>query len=153
MTSRPAKWDAPVNQGEFQKRVCKRCHRNLPLPVFKSDNVICIPCERGTPVSNYYRKSPTKTTTVKGKLKRDLYKRQRGKCVICEKVLPHWKDRLVHLDHNHKNKRYRGVLCANCNYGIGHFMDSVKILKRAIYYIERDGFNIEVGEYQRKLGY
>lgn len=41
---------------------------------------------------------------------RSAYKRQRGHCAICKKK----RDRLV-TDHDHKTKRFRGLLCHFCN--------------------------------------
>lgn len=42
-----------------------------------------------------------------------------------------------HIDHSHKTKKFRGVLCQNCNIGLGHFRDSIQLLMRAISYLRR----------------
>ena len=60
--------------------------------------------------------------------------KQKGRCAIC-RALPA-RSRL-NQDHNHRTGTLRGALCANCNCGIGHFRDSIKILKKAILYIEQ----------------
>lgn len=55
---------------------------------------------------------------------------QEGLCKICQ-VVP-----AVHLDHNHKNGQTRGLLCGNCNRGLGLMNDNPEQLRRAADYIE-----------------
>lgn len=55
-----------------------------------------------------------------------------GVCEICHKGL----DKPV-LDHNHETGQVRGVLCGNCNTGIGMLGDSPDILASAITYLRR----------------
>lgn len=45
----------------------------------------------------------------------------------------------LHIDHNHKTNKVRGVLCTNCNRGIGHLKDSPTLLLKAIAYLEKHG--------------
>lgn len=44
----------------------------------------------------------------------------------------------LHIDHNHKTNKIRGVLCINCNVGLGNFKDSIELLQKAIRYLEND---------------
>lgn len=39
------------------------------------------------------------------------------------------------VDHNHKTKKFRGILCNSCNGLLGFCKDKIKILKRAISYL------------------
>lgn len=62
-------------------------------------------------------------------------------CKICEKPeLLTLKGTLKQLsvDHNHKTKAVRGLLCADCNHGIGKLKsdEGIEILQRAINYIK-----------------
>lgn len=41
-----------------------------------------------------------------------------------------------HVDHDHKTGQIRGLLCMNCNQGLGMFQDSLEILHRAFYYLK-----------------
>ncbi|MGH2785637.1 MAG: endonuclease domain-containing protein [Actinomycetota bacterium] len=44
------------------------------------------------------------------------------------------------MDHNHETGKVRGILCFGCNGGLGQFLDNIESLRRAIEYVERDGF-------------
>lgn len=66
---------------------------------------------------------------------------QNNCCVICAKDLTSSK---LHIDHDHsccdKNgscgKCIRGMLCSNCNWGLGKFFDNPELLRRAADYLE-----------------
>lgn len=62
-----------------------------------------------------------------------LNEKQKGKCALCENV-QHSK-RLA-VDHCHKTKKIRGLLCANCNVSLGLLQDSVQLLEKAITYLK-----------------
>jgi uncharacterized protein YlaI len=65
-----------------------------------------------------------------------LFKKQEGKCAICDESKPVRKrDNNLHVDHDHNNNQIRGLLCDNCNKGLGHFKDSVPLLQRAVNYL------------------
>ena len=57
---------------------------------------------------------------------------QQGKCLICEEPQTH-----LHVDHDHKSNKVRGLLCGSCNRGLGMFKDSSLILIRASKYLKR----------------
>ena len=60
-------------------------------------------------------------------------------CQICKVDLTKFKrgDTVQCIDHDHKTGRIRGVLCGRCNKGLGHFKDSLEILREAIKYLEQ----------------
>ena len=41
----------------------------------------------------------------------------------------------LHLDHDHRANRVRGVLCFHCNAMLGHAQDSIEMLQKAIEYL------------------
>lgn len=59
---------------------------------------------------------------------------QIGRCAICENELPEEASK-AHVDHCHKTNKIRGILCFNCNVGLGHFKDNPNYLERAINYL------------------
>jgi len=63
-----------------------------------------------------------------------LYQASGGKCAICGKQ----KGKRNHaLDHCHKTKKLRGILCANCNTAIGMFEEDTDRMRAAIAYLEK----------------
>lgn len=60
---------------------------------------------------------------------------QNGCCAICKTPKPGGRDETWHLDHNHTTKQIRGILCARCNVGLGHFGDSAELLFEAHRYL------------------
>ena len=65
---------------------------------------------------------------------------QGGTCLICKKSghIRRKNSRPIALavDHNHETGKIRGLLCINCNSGIGKLGDSITMLKKAIKYLE-----------------
>lgn len=60
---------------------------------------------------------------------------QDNRCAICHTDIPGGRGRF-HVDHNHTTRRIRGLLCSNCNLGIGHLQDSEIILESALAYLK-----------------
>jgi len=71
----------------------------------------------------------------------ELLAKQGGVCAICGRENPE------HVDHDHETGKLRGILCFNCNGGLGQFSDNTERLANAIEYLE-DGVSarIEVSE-------
>lgn len=69
-----------------------------------------------------------------------LYKKQRGRCAICNIKgdvfeLGFNKRPTLVIDHDHKTGVVRGLLCDECNLGIGKLKDCWKLLKQATEYL------------------
>ena len=60
----------------------------------------------------------------------NMIKIQNGKCKICGTS-----SKKLCVDHNHTTKQIRGLLCDNCNSGLGFFYDNPSFLKYAIDYL------------------
>lgn len=66
-----------------------------------------------------------------------ILKEQDGCCKICgsDSYQFHNKDKKLAVDHDHNTGKIRGLLCSPCNRGLGYFMDSKDLLKKAIEYL------------------
>lgn len=62
---------------------------------------------------------------------------QNFRCSICEKHETEFKG-IFRVDHNHETGKVRGLLCHNCNCGIGHLRDSIELLEKAKEYLRRN---------------
>lgn len=60
--------------------------------------------------------------------------KQKNACAICTTTNLGRYGRF-HIDHDHKTKKIRGLLCTNCNLGLGLFKDSTTNLNSAIAYL------------------
>jgi hypothetical protein len=59
---------------------------------------------------------------------------QGGRCAVCRGS---GDGKPWHVDHCHDTGEVRGILCALCNRGIGHFRESADLLRAAANYLER----------------
>lgn len=69
----------------------------------------------------------------------DAFAAQGGVCACCQKPEVSERDgkrKWLAVDHDHTDGSFRGLLCSNCNQGIGRFKDDVEVLRRAADYIE-----------------
>lgn len=64
---------------------------------------------------------------------------QRGGCAICGHSDTSNPKMFPVVDHCHKTGKIRGLLCANCNQGLGKFKDDMNILWCAIAYLQKNG--------------
>lgn len=64
------------------------------------------------------------------------FKEHRGRCDICNKPLfERTTGRAGNLDHDHSTGKVRGILCTNCNTGLGAFKDDPDLLLKAKSYL------------------
>lgn len=73
----------------------------------------------------------------------EVLEQQGGKCAICGSDNPGHYGRFS-VDHNHLTNEVRGLLCNQCNVGIGALKDNPDVLMRAANYL------IDKGYYGRK---
>ena len=65
---------------------------------------------------------------------------QRGCCAICgdSLIFPAGSEKYrFALDHCHKTKKVRGLLCLQCNCVLGQSFDSIDILEKAVQYLKK----------------
>jgi len=59
----------------------------------------------------------------------DLKDKQKGLCALCETR------QAISVDHCHRTGKVRGILCRQCNTGIGQLDDDPKLLEKAVEYL------------------
>jgi Autographiviridae endonuclease VII len=65
-----------------------------------------------------------------------LYDQQLGRCALC--LTPLSEVKKIHVDHDHKTRKIRGLLCGPCNVGLGMLKDDPVLLERAAGYIREN---------------
>ena len=127
---------------------CSKCRNVKPESDFyrcktNKTSSYCKPCIK---IYQDTRKEVTKEKSRDWHLKRKFgitqedYKKileeQNSLCAICG--ADHYKEKKgLYVDHNHETGEIRGLLCNNCNCGIGYLKDDVKLLNKAIKYISK----------------
>lgn len=69
-----------------------------------------------------------------------MFDSQNGCCAVCgeQKGINTGKTfGSLHIDHDHLSGKIRGLLCYDCNLGLGRFKDSIERLLSAALYLER----------------
>jgi len=131
-TARPSKYP----QGKFRNKPCKFCGKEFEL-MAPSQFYCSQGCIDDANADRYYKANyGVGILHVRG-----LLEEQNGVCAICKttgfKMLSgHYSG--LNLDHCHSTGKVRGLLCHNCNRGLGLFKDSADCLKEAIRYLERE---------------
>ncbi|WP_078855054.1 endonuclease VII domain-containing protein [Streptomyces sp. NRRL F-5135] len=64
---------------------------------------------------------------------RELVENHGEACAICGTNVK------LHIDHCHATGKVRGLLCQNCNFGLGNFSDDISRMLRAIGYLRERG--------------
>jgi hypothetical protein len=66
---------------------------------------------------------------------RAMLEAQGGGCAIC--AAPEPDGQSLHVDHDHETGAVRGLLCFNCNAGLGKFGERIELLSAAVDYLRR----------------
>lgn len=69
-----------------------------------------------------------------------ILEEQGYQCAICEQDLKVY-GKGTHLDHCHDTEKVRGILCRNCNTGLGMFKDNASLLNKAIEYLRENNID------------
>lgn len=126
------------------KRCCRRC-RCEKVKEYHSRNREEINrrkrCRRSTVTKEERRRLNLQQSGWTPELWKNKLQEQEGKCAICKKVLT-FEDKITGsracADHLHiKPPKPRGILCANCNLGIGNLQENYDIMEAAIAYVKK----------------
>jgi Recombination endonuclease VII len=108
-----------------KQNVCKGCSR---LTYGEYNASYCESCDPLYHITNEYGIGVKEYLTI--------LKDQRNRCAICNYELCK-NARRGSLDHCHALDHVRGILCTNCNLGLGQFKDDGQIIKKASAYLEK----------------
>ena len=87
--------------------------------------------------SAWRQTNPEKHCANNAAFRKRTYERMAGRprpkrCDVCKAI------GIVHFDHCHKNKHFRGWLCFGCNIALGAAKDSSKLLRKLADYLDAD---------------
>lgn len=128
---------------------CKRCGIEKPLSQMRPDyRYICLDCF--SKIGNEWQKQNPNASArhkrnhhllkkfgVTLKETEQLLAKQGGLCAICRRPINDSRGFSPHVDHDHITGEVRGILCFNCNVGMGAFGDDADRLRAAAEYLER----------------
>ena len=121
-------------QGYFKVKACKECGNSFQ-PLAPSHMCCSQECQDKAFTRAYLRRKYNLTTEEWY----DMMHRQNNVCAICHevgfKLDPASKNLLV-VDHCHDSEKVRGLLCHNCNRGLGLFKDKISVLESATRYLK-----------------
>jgi len=131
-----------------KRRECKRCLEDINsfLKQYTQDNIKDFGEDLKIIVSSCYCKQhypfnsrgELRTKKELNSLKISSQERKKilsefsGFCNICNNKI-----KKTNIDHCHKTGNIRGVLCRNCNFGLGYFKDNIDFLSNAIKYLNK----------------
>lgn len=86
------------------------------------------------------KRDPSKPNYLTDKQKQSARFKYGDNCMICGLRS---KFKMNAVDHCHVKGHIRGILCQNCNMGIGYFKENVELLKSAIRYLEANKYSAD----------
>lgn len=132
----------PLDDARNSPRICSTCNQEKPSSMFYlekdkratngiAQRSICQSCTEDRKYKRFIEKTYNFTYTQY----EEMFDKQGGKCAICESRIGNSKTGRLFVDHCHDTLKVRGLLCSNCNHGLGQFKDSPKLLQKAINYL------------------
>lgn len=117
-------------------KVCTICRKKKPLVAFEDRRNQCKECRTSKyeycRKKYYYRIYFGLTPEEYDNIYSRLFKKQEGKCYLCEKS-----DIVLRLDHNHTTGKIRKLLCEDCNLFTGRIEKDLDFVSKVISYIRK----------------
>lgn len=126
----------------FTGKICQHGH----IAKRRVKNNYCIECEATVYKEldrNLNRSYNVKKYGLTEEQYQQMFKAQNGLCLICSNPETITDKRVngakrLSIDHCHKTKKIRGLLCRNCNIGIGNLKHNPEYLRKAALYCEEE---------------
>lgn len=133
-----------IQNGEnfyYSGKPCKRGHTSL-RPVTTSLCLECFEIYKKTIRKSKQRQYSVSKRGITLQKYDEMLLLQKGVCAICKQTEKHTdhqtkKLKKLAIDHCHNTDKIRGLLCTNCNLGIGNFKDNPEFLRKAALYCEQ----------------
>jgi hypothetical protein len=128
---------------------CSKCSTFKPVDLFYKDRskidglaTMCKTC-KDTSVTRSRENKPDKYRQYQREYRlqyyynistsqyEELFQLQNGGCAICQRA----SNKMLYVDHDHTTGVVRGLLCENCNKGLGLFRDDPATIRSAIIYL------------------
>lgn len=124
--------DLKSNKKYGKKSQCKKCTQAYRTALYFSNEEFRQKTIKYASVRNRERKYNISEINYN-----NLLKNQNNCCAICNITLDKSKFGLIgQVDHCHNTGKIRGILCSQCNTGIGNLKHDTDIIKSAIKYLE-----------------
>lgn len=114
-----------------ETQVCRYCKKDLPLENYSNDRRS--PNGR-YPICRACRSESRSHSRISQEEYDALLQAQNYSCAICG-IAAEETARGLNVDHSHYTHKIRGLLCVQCNLGLGYFKDNVQRLQTAIEYL------------------
>lgn len=135
----------PARKDYETEKECTNCGVTKPLSHFwksskkrkDGSQTYLHHCKKCSAVKSllHMRKSNYKKYGITEQIYEEERKKQDFSCLICKQHEDTEFLGKLNVDHDHKTGKYRGLLCTNCNHGLGKFKDDPELLKKAIEYL------------------
>jgi predicted nucleic acid-binding Zn ribbon protein len=120
-----------------RQETCRRCGKPIPESRLFGAKLCSEECYRHAVDERWKPRRPGISRLKKYGITPEQYDamldRQDHRCAVCRTDTPNGKG--WHVDHDHASGKVRGILCGNCNNGIGNFHDDPATLRAAIDYL------------------
>jgi len=125
--------DLPIGLQNGEKALCAKGHAYNATNTYVDDkgNRHCLICRIDNHRLREYGLSPETFA--------EMIIEQDNKCWICRKDFG---ESTPNVDHCHVTGSVRGLLCRNCNHGLGNFHDNPEFLLRAGAYLQKFGYEV-----------
>ncbi len=124
-----SKFSKKASSSDGYRTKCKDCHNEYCRRVWYPKNKD----KQKDSSKKYKRKNKLKLLSNKYSVDKKILEEafKIGTCIICNST-----ESFV-IDHDHKTGKFRGVICTQCNKGLGFFRDNIDFLQKAIIYLNR----------------
>lgn len=140
-----------------ETKICTKCGEEKPHTEFHLHKISkdgrhpsCAKCKNATNLK-YWNSIPKEEQKIRTRRRRIKHRygitqeeyevialEQNYKCAICKREDSAWKGDYMAIDHDHATGKVRGLLCGECNVGLGKFDDNFDILYNALLYLSKN---------------